>query len=276
MTRLFVVLCGLLIVFAVSINATITVVVQTPDCIVMASDSRVVGKDSTIVTDTFEKQILVSKYSVAHCQGYMLVGGKSLRAVIDELHLRNRFSDTSEVFADSVRELVTDWLRRNAPKRNTVDEANMVVAGVARTGDLVVWELARSSDCRPVKLATPLSWRGSSNVCYRLMMGIDAGLRNELKDMCDSIGCLPFPDSGNVPSRLDSILENYKFGGNSVSAWSRQDAVDFASALVMAEIVFQRMFRGTFDKRSPSGKPVVGGKAIVDVISRTGVVRVEQ
>ncbi len=250
------------------ILGTIDVVINTPECVVFASDSRTTRSTTAIASDTYEKIVKVTNYVMAQTAGTAFPGNKNFKTTIQDFRWDYGLSDTSSIPIDSVVKLFVEYCETQ--KSLGVDYSGFLVAfaGPDSTGDIQYCEY-RPPRGTPVYAGVYLVRRqGSRNAIDRLLYGIDQDMEKQINKLVRQF----VPDSlqDTIKTELDTLFSKYRVATN-VRLWSLQDAIDYAYLLVNSTILIDRMAGGEYVSGQQSVNPRTGGRILLCVVTRDGV-----
>ena len=248
--------------------ATIDVIINTPECVVFASDSRTTESTTAIASDTYEKIVQVTRYVIAQTAGTALPGNKNFKTTIQDFQWDSHLSDTSSVFIDSVVKLFESYCEHH--ESLGVNYAGFLVAfgGPDSLGDLRYCEYWPATGAPEYRSDYNVRWRGSKNVITRLIFGIDPDMKERIREFVGQ----NVPDSlqDSLKTELDAVTAKYKIAMR-VQSWSLKDAIDYAYLLVNSTILVDRMSGDEYVSGKETVNPRTGGRILLCVVTRDGV-----
>lgn len=271
----------LICITSVLTHATVNVTANTEEYVVFAIDSRVINsKDSTIVTDSYEKLVVINDYSMIQISGDMPFNGKSFRSVIGEFC---RFSNIEKDSTIDIDSLVVQFQKfittKYNPKLLKDFASEFIIAALDKNGTPSV-RLYRTNNDSIKPLGNDVLYiNGQMRIAHRLIYGIDPLLQDSIlaymkraPEIADTL-TRRFSEFLSLAIKKSSLIYY-----NGIERWSLNNAIDYASFLVHATIVADEVSHIGIenDPLTALGIPTTGGQILIAVLRADGVLWIQR
>jgi 20S proteasome alpha/beta subunit len=257
-----------LLILATSANATIDIIVKTPECIVFASDGRSTYDNGAIASDTYEKIVMVTKYVMVQTAGVATPGNKNLKTTIQDFRWRYQLSDSSSLPLDSVLTFFKRYCKKNREAGVDYSGFFLYFAGADSQGNIQLHTYMPTADSSKFVKGYDILGVGNLHYYKRLLSGVDDDLKADIRKLLHTISA----DTLRNNQRLDSLSEIYQIvNPMGLASWSLQDAIDYAYTIVKTTLICDRMSLGKHRKDINPTNPVTGGEISLCVVTRDGV-----
>jgi len=249
-------------------HATIDIAIKTPEGVVFASDSRVTGDNTEIISDTYEKIVKVSRFVMVQAVGSASPGNKNLKTTIQDFRWKFHFSDTASICIDSIINMFVRYCEKERKGGTDYTGFTINFAGPDSAGSVQYFQYLPGIQSPPRQGGYDVYWVGIPNTSDRLIKGIDAEMRQRIDSLFK--GNVSGAKGDSARAKLDEIIDQYGIVRTQRFDWSLQDAIDYAYMLVYTTILVDRMSLGKYRDDEKKVNPLTGGRIIECAVTRDG------